>query len=78
MRVSPEAAFNWKLLLTGIVSAKGIRKNYPGLQVGGATPAPSLPPIFRVVLLHTEGAGKDTCPDSVYLMRFFVENRHTP
>ena len=49
----------------GIVSAKGIRKNVPVLQVGGHDPTPPTPPVFRVVLLHTEGAGKDTCPKSV-------------
>ena len=38
-----EAQFYWKLLIIGIVSAKGIRKNVPVLQVGGqwARPFPS-------------------------------------
>ena len=66
LKVSPEAPFNWKLLIFGIVSAKRIRKILPVLQVCGSTPAPPTPPVFRVVLLHTEGAGKDTCLDSVY------------
>ena len=51
-----------------VVSAKGIRKILSVLQVGGhapAPPAPPTPPVFRVVLLHTEGTGKDTCPGSV-------------
>ena len=47
-------------------TAKGIRKNLSVLQVGG--PAPSLAlPVFWVVLLHTEAAGKDTCPDTLQL-----------
>ena len=41
LEVSPEAPFNWKLLLTGIVSSKGIWKNVPILQVGWPTPYPS-------------------------------------
>ena len=65
LKVSPEAPFNWKLLIIGIVSAKGIRKNVPDLQVGGPAPASPTPPVFRVVLLHTEGAGKDTWPGIV-------------
>ena len=67
LKVSPEAPFYWKLLIIGKVSAKGIRKNVPGLQVGGHTPAPPTPPAFRAVLLHTEGqgVGKYTCPGSV-------------
>ena len=35
-RDCPEAPFNWKLLLIGIVSAKGIWKKVSNLQVGGA------------------------------------------
>ena len=49
-----------KLLMIGIVSTKGIRKNIPDLQVVGPAPDPPTPSVFRVVLLHTEGAGKDT------------------
>ena len=51
------------------------KKNVPVLQVGGHAPAPHTPPEFRVVLLHTEGAGKDNCPDSVhsYLNVYFVD-----
>ena len=48
-----------------ILNAKGIRKNVPDLQVGGPTLVPPTPPVFSLVLFHTEGAGKDTCPDSV-------------
>ena len=47
LKVSPEAPFNCKLLIFGIVSA------------------PPTPPVFRVVLFHKEGSGKDTCLDSV-------------
>ena len=65
LKVSPETPFSWKLLIIGIVSAKGIRKNLPVLQVGRPAPAPPTPPVFWVVLLHTDGAGKDTCPDSI-------------
>ena len=42
------------------------QEKHPVLQVGGHTPAPSTPPVFRVVLLHIEGAVKDTCQDSVH------------
>ena len=59
LKVSPEASFNWKLLIFRIASTKGIRKNLPVLQVGGSTSAPPTPPVFRVVLLHIEGTGKD-------------------
>ena len=52
--VSPEALFNWKLLLIGIVSAKGIWKHVPILQVGGPAPAPHTLHIIRVLLPHTE------------------------
>ena len=65
LKISPEAPFNWKLLKFGIVSAKGIRKYLPVLQVGGSAPAPPTPPVFRVVLLHTEAAIQDFCPDTV-------------
>ena len=73
LKVSPKAPFYWKLLIFGIVSDKGIRKNVPVLQVGGHAPTPLAPPVFRVVLLHTKRAGKykDTCPDSVHIF-FFV------
>ena len=37
--VCPEAPFNLNLLLIGILSAKGIWKNVPILQVGGSSPA---------------------------------------
>ena len=36
--VSPEAPFNWKLLLIGIGSVKGIIKKSPILQEGEARP----------------------------------------
>ena len=52
-------------MLIGIISAEEDLKKSPILQVGGPAPAPPTPSVFRVVLLHTEGAGKDTCPDSV-------------
>ena len=63
-RDSSEAPFNWKLLLIGIISAKGIWKKFPILKVGG--PAPATPPVIRVVLLHAEAADKELCPDTVY------------
>ena len=59
LSASPEAPFNWKLLLIGIVSAKGIWKKVPILQVGGPAHARPTPPVIRVVLLHTEAVDKD-------------------
>ena len=56
---------NDQMLIIGIVSAKGIRKNVPVLQVGRHALAPPTPPVFRVVLFHRKGAGKNTCPDCV-------------
>ena len=52
---SPETPLNWKLLIIGIVSAKGIRKNVADIQEGGSVPVTPTPPVFRVVLLHTVG-----------------------
>ena len=64
--VSPDASFDWKLLLiAGVVSAKGIWKKVPILQVGGPAPARPTPPVIRVVLLHTKAVDKDLCPDTV-------------
>ena len=65
LAVSPDAPFDWKLLLIGIVSAKGIWKKVPILQVGGPAPARTTPPVMRVVLLLTEAVDKDLCPDTV-------------
>ena len=65
MEFFPKLHFIGNWLIIGIVSAKGLRKNVLVLQVGGHAPAPPTPPVFRVVLLHTEGTGKKTCPDSV-------------
>ena len=65
--VSPEAPFNWKLLPIGIISVKGIWKNAPILQVVGPAPDPPTPLVIRVVLLHTEPAVQDLCPDTVYI-----------
>ena len=55
------------MLPIGIVSAKGIWKKFPILQVGGPSPAPPTPPVIGIVLLHTEAADKDLCPDTVLL-----------
>ena len=55
-RDSSEAPFNWKLLLIGVDTAKGIFLKFPNLQVGEPAPAPPTPPVIRVVLLHTEQA----------------------
>ena len=46
--------------------AKGIWKKVLILQVGVPTHAPPMPPVIRVVLLHTETADKDLCSDTVY------------
>ena len=59
MRVSPKAPFNWKLLLIGIFSVKGIIKNVPILKVSGSAPAPLTTPVIMVVLFHTE-EGRET------------------
>ena len=60
MRVSTAATFTWKLLLIGIVSAKGIWKKFPNLQVGGPAPAPPTLSVIRVVLPHTEACDRVT------------------
>ena len=52
-------------MLIGLISVKEIWKNVPILQVGGPAPAPLTPPVIRVVLLHTEPAVQDLCPDTV-------------
>ena len=49
-RVSPDAPFIWKLLLIDILRAMDHDKNLLNLEVGGAAPAHSTPPVFRVVL----------------------------
>ena len=54
LKVFLEAPFNWKLLLIGIVSAKGIWKNVPILQEGELASAPLKLPIIKVVLPHIE------------------------
>ena len=38
----------------GLVSAKGIGKNFPNFQVGWPAFTPPTLPVIRVVLLHTE------------------------
>ena len=50
MKFSPEAPFIWKLLYIGILRAKGLDKNVPNLEVGGADPIPPTPPAIWVVL----------------------------
>ena len=50
LKVSPEAVFNWKLFIIGIVSAMWIRKNVTVLQVSEPAPDPPTPTVFRVVL----------------------------
>ena len=47
MKVSPEAPFNWKFLLIGTFSAKGICKNFLILQVDGSSPALPTPPVIK-------------------------------
>ena len=49
-RVSPKAPFNWKLLQIGILSDKGMGKNYPIFEVGVAFHAP--PPPLELEILH--------------------------
>ena len=65
LAVSPDAPFDWKLLLIGIVSAKGIWKKASILQVGGSAPVRPTTPVIRVVLLQSETEVKDLCPDTV-------------
>ena len=48
-QVSPEALFNWKLLQNGILSHKGMGKNYPIFEVGVASHAPP-PPLESEIL----------------------------
>ena len=45
---------------------KDIRKDVPILQVWGSTPASPTPPVFRVILLHTEASGERFFRGSVY------------
>ena len=59
LKVFLEALFNWKLLLSGIVSAMGIWKNFPILQVGGHALGPPTWPVIRIVWLQSEGQRKD-------------------
>ena len=46
---------------------RGFEKKVPILQEGGPAPSPPTPPIIRVVLLHTEAAVLDLCPDTVHI-----------
>ena len=48
------APFNWEFLKLGSLSFRNIRKNFLILQLGGSSPVPPTPPVFRLVLLHTE------------------------
>ena len=41
----------------------------PALQ-GGPAPACPIPPVIRVVLLHTEAVDKDLCPETVRTFDF--------
>ena len=50
------SSIDWKLLLICIVNANEIRKKVPILQVGVSSPATPIPPVIRVVLLHSEEA----------------------
>ena len=49
-RVSHKAPFNWKLLKIGILSDKGMGKNYLIFEVGVASHAP--PPPLEIEILH--------------------------
>ena len=49
-QVSPKALFNWKLLQIGILSDKGMGKNYPIFKVSVASHAP--PPPLEIEILH--------------------------
>ena len=71
-RVCPEVPFNWNLLLIGILSAKGIWKNVPILQVGGHALAPPTWPVLRVVLLQSEGPRKDLWNPTVYTYNTYI------
>ena len=51
-KISPKAPFNWKLLIIRLVKAKRIKKTSQSYKYVSTSP------IVRVVLLHTEGAGK--------------------
>ena len=73
LRVSPEAPFYWKLFKIGIRSAKDIRKDVLIFQVKGSAPAPPTPPVFRVVLYHTEASGQRLLRHSVILLSKFCK-----
>ena len=54
LRESPEAPFNWELLLIDIMNAMGVSKKNSILSITYFTPALPKPPVIREVLLHTE------------------------
>ena len=56
--IPPEDLFYWKLLRIGIRSANDIRKDGLIFQVWWSAPVPATPPVFRVVLYHTEASGQ--------------------
>ena len=52
------APFYWKLLKIGIRSAKDHGNYTPIFQIHGSAPVLLTPPVFYVVLLHTEASGR--------------------
>ena len=52
LRLYPEAPFYWKFLKIGMRSTKDIRKDVTISEFWGFAPAPPIPSLFRVVLLH--------------------------
>ena len=67
LRVPPEALFYWKLLKIGLPIVKDIRKDVTIFQVWQFASAPPTPPVFLVVLLHTEAMAKDFLDTKIVL-----------
>ena len=65
LKIPPEASFYWKLVRIVIRSVKDIRKYGHIFQVWGFALATSTPPVFRVVLYHTEASGQTLLGGSV-------------
>ena len=53
---------------------RGFEKKVLILQVGGPTSTPPTSPVIRVVLLKTEAADQDLCPDTVYKQKIWIES----
>ena len=54
LRVYHEASFDYKFLKIGSVCVRDIIKHVAFLQAFLHAPAPLTPPVFRLILLHSE------------------------